>query len=480
MLKLIFVVFYTFVSCIAAYSAMAENTVTWREVVTQDNQRIGYGNTEISEGAGIRKVYDSLTISTRQQNLNKVKVHLSTEYVEDDSGTPLYVIERSHVGKLKTKREARIQLPKVTVKSSNFRNDQDNVVVTVPEGTRFDEGDGLIETWDFNQTPKLEFLSFNISTQKVEPVVIEREGGEILSDKSFWATRTVMNNNDVRQKTRIRLDQNNRVIERIADIAGTAITIRNTDRETALSGSKAYNVIQDQSIKSPYLLSKKSLRSHIRYTFSHIDGEEIVIPGTGEQQVTYQDNNVIVDICATCGDNVEVSEEELQQALSATQWLQTDHPEILKLVNGIADSDMNDDQKMKKFVKVVNKKLKDVEFVGHATAVEALTTQRGDCTEFAVLLATLARAVGIPARVISGLAYSRESFHGVSNVFIPHAWVQIWTEEKWKSYDASLKYFDSSHIALTVSDGEPAAFIAASQLASKLKWEGLAKIEKKR
>src|SRR6185295_15628929 len=43
----------------------------------------------------------------------------------------------------------------------------------------------------------------------------------------------------------------------------------------------------------------------------------------------------------------------------------------------------------------------DVDYVGYASAREALRTRAGDCTEFAVLLAAAARSRGIPARVVT-------------------------------------------------------------------------------
>ena len=42
-----------------------------------------------------------------------------------------------------------------------------------------------------------------------------------------------------------------------------------------------------------------------------------------------------------------------------------------------------------------------------ATAAEVARSREGDCTEHAVLLAALARARGIPARVAMGLVYVR-------------------------------------------------------------------------
>ena len=473
-----------FVQGLLAHVALANNSVSWREVVTPKNARIGWGTTEITFGENIKKVYDSLTIATRQKGLEKVKVHLSTIYIEDLMGVPISVEEHSRVGSLWTRREANIRLPEVRVKIIG-PTESESLTVEVPKDTRFDEGDGLIESWDFFTQPKLEFKHFNLSTQKVEQIVLERDTSKkTQGDGSFWAIRSVYLDQKLRQQTFTRLDSQNRLVERVADIGGTQITIRNTNRKTALSRFRSYDVIKDHSIKSPYTIPKHALKGHIRYRFSHKEGLPIEIPQTAEQSVTTQGKHLIVDVCSNCVSVNENSVDEkihgnLDLALADTPFLQASHPSIQKLVKSIKNKSLSDEKKLEKLAKMVNKKLPKIEFVGHATAVQSLKSKSGDCTEFAVLYATLARAVGIPARVVSGLAYSRESFHGVSNVFIPHAWIQAWVEGKWRGYDATLGGFDSSHIALRISEGEPSAFIEASQLAAKLNWDAIVQVKDK-
>ncbi|MFN9738187.1 MAG: transglutaminase domain-containing protein [Pseudomonadota bacterium] len=97
--------------------------------------------------------------------------------------------------------------------------------------------------------------------------------------------------------------------------------------------------------------------------------------------------------------------------------------------------------------------------VGYASAAETVASREGDCTEHAVLLAALARALGVPARVVNGLAYA-PAFAGRENVFVPHAWIKAWDGRRWGSYDAALPGFDAGHIALSVGDGDAAGFYA--------------------
>ena len=74
------------------------------------------------------------------------------------------------------------------------------------------------------------------------------------------------------------------------------------------------------------------------------------------------------------------------------------------------------------------------------------------------------------------LAYSRAAYHGVSNAFLPHSWTLAYVDGAWRSFDLALEEFDSTHIALTVGDGDARSIAAAGQLASLLRLDGLAEV----
>jgi len=101
--------------------------------------------------------------------------------------------------------------------------------------------------------------------------------------------------------------------------------------------------------------------------------------------------------------------------------------------------------------------------VGFASATEVARSREGDCTEHGVFLASLLRARGIPARVVSGLIYA-DSFAGSQNIFGYHMWTQALLDidgaKRWVDLDATLPAShpaDATHIAVVTSelaDGE--------------------------
>ena len=90
--------------------------------------------------------------------------------------------------------------------------------------------------------------------------------------------------------------------------------------------------------------------------------------------------------------------------------------------------------------------------VGFATASEVARNRQGDCSEHAVLLAALGRALGIPSRVVYGIVYV-PTFETTDNVFGFHMWVQFLIGEKWVDFDPAQGESDCNptHIAFTTS-----------------------------
>jgi hypothetical protein len=87
-----------------------------------------------------------------------------------------------------------------------------------------------------------------------------------------------------------------------------------------------------------------------------------------------------------------------------------------------------------------------------ASAAEVLSSRSGDCSEHAVLTAALARAAGIPSRLVAGLVYH-------AGGFAYHMWIEVWVRGEWYALDPSLEAspdggVDATHIKLGDSAAE--------------------------
>jgi hypothetical protein len=77
---------------------------------------------------------------------------------------------------------------------------------------------------------------------------------------------------------------------------------------------------------------------------------------------------------------------------------------------------------------------------GFDIASEVAVHREGDCKQFAIITVALARAAGVPARVVFGLALMRD---GITYGAFGHAWAELQIEGRWVVADAALSKIDN-------------------------------------
>lgn len=175
----------------------------------------------------------------------------------------------------------------------------------------------------------------------------------------------------------------------------------------------------------------------------------------------------MLTVCKDCGREAATDADALRRYRAPTPWLQSDDRAVAGFARAAGAGSV--DARMRRLVAAVQAHLSGpVDYRGYRSARETLARHDGDCTEYALLLAAAARARGIPARVVAGLAYGSR-FAGRAHMFGPHMWVQAWNGERWVSYDAGLGEFDAGHIALAVGDGDPDGMRAAMRAIAGLR-----------
>ena len=124
--------------------------------------------------------------------------------------------------------------------------------------------------------------------------------------------------------------------------------------------------------------------------------------------------------------------------------VQSHHPMIESLASELAGETENDWEVAQDINRWVYLNL-GKELVDTVTALDALQEMRGECQSHTYLFAALARAVGIPTRIVNGLVYSKE-YAG----FLYHAWPEVYVGE-WRALDPTFgqSEVDATHIKLT-------------------------------
>jgi hypothetical protein len=270
-------------------------------------------------------------------------------------------------------------------------------------------------------------------------------------------------------------DRAGRLLRREQQFFGSVLTWEPCSEDCDASVEQPFDPMNRLVVRSPYRIAHSATNGPIRYVISRSDGAAPQLVQTSEQAVVRDAQRAIVTICTTCGVAEQATADELARFLAPNAWVQSSDRKVRALARRGGVRGASPTMRMPHLVQSVREHMTGpVDYLGYATAVEALEHRSGDCTEFAVLLAALARAEGIPARIAIGLAYA-DRFSGKKEVFSPHSWVQVWDGKRWASYDAALDGFDATHIAIAIGDGDPAQFAETfNQLASwKIEKAGL-------
>lgn len=247
----------------------------------------------------------------------------------------------------------------------------------------------------------------------------------------------------------------------LMNLLGQPLEMLSCDQACAMAPNQPVDMLRAATIDSPRLLPAYVRSQPMRYRIHVSGGVGQPFITTDEQQVTaLGGDDWMVDVG---GPHAGRQAPPQPSDSEPNAWLQSDAPAIRRLAMQAVHGARSDLQRMRRLRLFVSGYITAHGLdVGYASALEVVDSRQGDCTEYAVLLASMARAQGIPARVVSGMVYA-DRFAGGSRLFIPHEWVQAWVDGRWQSFDAALKHFDSTHLALASGDGDPWHFAATTQ-----------------
>ncbi len=146
---------------------------------------------------------------------------------------------------------------------------------------------------------------------------------------------------------------------------------------------------------------------------------------------------------------VPVKASDRDRLLGASMEVQVNHPQIRSLSRLLAEGETDSWRLARIISRWVYDNLEKA-LVDTVTAVDALRTRRGECQSHTYLFTALARAVGIPTKVVNGLVYS-EDYGG----FLYHAWPEVFVGQ-WRALDPTLGQIsvDATHIKLTENERE--------------------------
>jgi hypothetical protein len=457
----------------ATPAAPGAGDVSWHGIFLDGDRRIGASSQVVTPWQGGEQIDDASEMFFSEADRRVVRVFdRSTRFV-DAEGRTVRIERESGNGHDVVRVDIALQ-DSVAVVTRQTRYDQSAMRVDLPPDVRLDDGVALLRRWDFS-AGELSFDSFNAVAVTVERVVMR-----LLSSEAAAGTRRIeraaYRNGALSSVSELTLDAHGEVLQTSLDQFGARMVVRPISAAEAVIPGSPVSFVASTMVKSPNRISTRATKGHIRYVFGFAEGRVFEFPQTSEQRSVRDGDEAVVDICVGCGHGLSVDPAFLAAGLKSTMWLQSGSEKVRELAAFGPEETFSDRKKMDVLGGRVRRVLNKRDFTGHYSALEAAERGAGDCTEDAVLLTALARAAGIPAYVATGLVYSREQYHGVSNAFMPHNWTVAYVDGAWTSFDISLEEFDATHIALSVNEGEASALASAQQLSSQLEWRRMSEV----
>jgi hypothetical protein len=146
-------------------------------------------------------------------------------------------------------------------------------------------------------------------------------------------------------------------------------------------------------------------------------------------------------------------------------FVESDDPDIRARARSIVGQEVAPDRRARLLVDWVHENLEQTPSVTLPSARAVLASGRGDCNEHAVLLAALARAVDIPARVVTGVVYA-------DGGFFYHAWNEFWLG-RWMSADAIFGQLPTDATHIKFLEGGPERHLELAEIVGRVRFSPL-------
>ncbi|MGB2819922.1 MAG: transglutaminase domain-containing protein [Phycisphaerae bacterium] len=279
--------------------------------------------------------------------------------------------------------------------------------------------------------------------------------------------KTVMTGPSGRIESTSYVDENFDALKTIVPMMGMQLEMVVCSKAVAMSESDTLDFFDKLLVASPAPLENVRSASSISYSIEPTgENARLEFLATPSQKVVRKEKGgftiTVAPVSPAKGGALPYKGDDpaATEALKPTRYLQCDTKEIAglaKIAVGKAADAAEAAGRIESYVaKYISEKTLSV---GYATALEVAKSKQGDCSEHAVLAAAMCRAVGVPAQVVTGLAYVSK-LGARSNVFVPHAWFRVHISGKWIDYDAALRGYGAGHIALAAGHGEPEDFFS--------------------
>ena len=449
----------------------------WQAFYLQD-QKIGYSHLEIvRKSTGEETVY----VSTRKEEISlsrmgtTITIVQSSKVTEDEEGKLISFERTLKQGPITQTSTGKVENGKLHIKTGTGPFKQQKTM-PAPEGLCPAALDRYTQEKGYEPGTKytVKFFEPSLADAEQEPritVTVGPEEAKEVFEVTKWLHRVEMQTNILPgMNTTHWVDNDGKVWAGRVPLAGTmVIKMRRVTREVALQPTDAPELMvsvaaePDKAIPNAYRLHKLVLLVKVRQK----DGPDPTFAEGQWQSVVKTDEGTCItltkaDVPPSVSYKLPYEGEKHKALLKSTPWLEVDHSEIKKMAKEAVGQETDALRAARRIEDYVAGEISEKTLsMGFATALETARQKAGDCTEHAVLAAALARASGIPSRVVTGMAYSQHTGNYDNGAFFYHMWTEVFVGE-WLPIDAALGSHSATHLALSRSDLDRSADLVTS------------------
>lgn len=450
------------VACLSI--APAHATDTWMSVML-DGQKVGKVHIQRDTANGKVTTAQAMDMVVTRFKTPLVSSARAT-MVETPTGEPVAFSASGGTGNQVTNVTAEKHQENVFQVNSTVAGQSKVVLLNWPDAAVMAEGQRLAFTsHGFAAGTTYRMRTFEPARQQVANVDVTVVGDEMvdlpLGQERLHHLRQVLADSQGAQWTEIWVDDEGRVRRSISPLYAYRLEMAACDEACANAPNQDVDVLRAAAAPSPRLIPGHMRYQPIRYVVSVDGNHPDPFLDTDEQRVRPLSDGVYeIDVGGPRHHSDEPGPTD--DDTLPNPWVQSDSPEIKEAAARIVGNASSDLMRMRRLRSWMTDNVDQHGLdIAYASALDTLHDLRGDCTEHSVLLTALARSLGIPARVVTGIVYM-DRYGGLNRVFVPHAWVQAWVDGRWESFDSNLGRYDMTHLTLGVGSGDPWRFFAAT------------------
>ncbi len=423
--------------------------------VFMEGKKVGYAIQSRSELGGKVTTSEDVSITINRMGV-AVTVQMTETSIETPEGKPLGFETRQLMGAVEMTTTGRVDPNGLVhvVSSAGGVGAGPESTFEWPEGAMMAEGLRLLsEEKGLEEGVEYSAKLFSAGVSQAMDVKVRIGGrqevnllGRIVNLTETTTTMTIPMAGEIVSTSYV--DEDHRVQKTFMPIAGMQIEMIACAMEFALGKNDVFEVINKMFLASPGSLGEADKASSITYTLSPIDNGEFNIPATDSQQVDVAgDGKVTLTVNSASMPAGGVfpyagDEKGVIEATKSNRFLQSDDERVVALARKAVGDTKDAGEAARRIEAFVAEYIENKDLsVGYASALEVIASKQGDCSEHAVLAAALCRAVGIPAQIVTGVAYV-DDWRGLQG-FGGHAWVQVYigrkTTGKWVGLDPAFK-----------------------------------------